>query len=199
MDLAVFAKRYSPQSKSRCTQRRCALTWVCSDSTPHTYGDAAPVIQTVKSPCINLPCHKIYNTIHNCFRFKIGVHGYWKHLLQLKIKQTHSPRSNLSCQKMLYITLSSTVMNRWNLPFKLLNILCCKRCMTQSMRGRKLQNLNRMEIILIRENKHTLSLSLFLSRSLSFSISHSLSLSLSLSISLALSISLSLSFSLWSV
>ena len=87
-------------------------------------------------------------------------------------------------RKMLYITLSSTVMNRWNLSFKPLNIYCCRRCMTQSMRGRKLQNLNRMEIILIRENKHTLSLFISLSLSIFLSLSFALSISLALYLSL---------------
>lgn len=32
----------SPQSMSRCIQRQCARTWVCSDSKPHTCEDAAP-------------------------------------------------------------------------------------------------------------------------------------------------------------
>lgn len=33
---------YSPQSRSQCIQRQCALTSVCSDSKPHTCEDVAP-------------------------------------------------------------------------------------------------------------------------------------------------------------
>lgn len=39
-------KHFLPQNKSRCTLKRCVLTWVCSDSTQRTYGVASPAAQT---------------------------------------------------------------------------------------------------------------------------------------------------------
>lgn len=39
-------EQHPPQSMSRCTLRRCAQIWACSDSRRHTYADASPAKQT---------------------------------------------------------------------------------------------------------------------------------------------------------